>query len=73
MPPWKADPHYGKWSNDPTLSQAEIEKLKSWVDGGAPEGDPKTMPPMPVVLHRLKSVSPMLSSRSLFNASGIGA
>jgi len=27
MPPWKADPHYGKWSNDPTLSQAEIEKL----------------------------------------------
>lgn len=48
MPPWKADPHYGKWSNDPTLSQAEIETIKAWVEGGAPEGDPRAAPPAPV-------------------------
>ena len=40
MPPWKADPHVGKWSNDPSLSDAEIATIKAWVDGGKPEGDP---------------------------------
>ncbi len=48
MPPWKADPHYGKWSNDPTLSAAEIETLKAWADGAKLEGDPKALPPAPV-------------------------
>ena len=24
MPPWKADPHFGQWSNDPRLSDVEI-------------------------------------------------
>jgi hypothetical protein len=33
MPPWKADPHYGKWSNDPSLSDEEIATLKSWAGG----------------------------------------
>ena len=41
MPPWKADPHIGKWSNDPSLSAAEIETVKAWVDNGKPEGDRK--------------------------------
>src|ERR1700756_463890 len=27
MPPWYADPHYGKFSNDRSLSQSEIETL----------------------------------------------
>ncbi|MDQ2774411.1 MAG: thiol-disulfide isomerase [Acidobacteriota bacterium] len=58
MPPWKADPHYGKWSNDPTLTQAEIGTLRSWVDGGAPEGDPKTMPSMPVFSTKWKIGKP---------------
>lgn len=48
MPPWKADPQTGKWSNDPTLSAAEISTIKAWVDGGKPEGDPKDMPAAPV-------------------------
>ena len=39
MPPWFADAHYGKWSNDRSMSQAEIETLTAWVDGGAPEGE----------------------------------
>ena len=48
MPPWRADAHFGKWSNNPSLSQAEIETIKLWAEGGAPEGDPKAMPPAPV-------------------------
>ncbi len=45
MPPWFADPHYGKFSNDRCLSQKEIDTLVAWSDAGAPQGDPKDMPP----------------------------
>src|SRR5882724_10942439 len=45
MPPWFADPHYGKFSNDRSLPQTEIDTLTAWVDAGAPQGDPKDMPP----------------------------
>lgn len=45
MPPWFADPHYGKFSNDRSLSPQEIETLTAWVDSGAPEGNPKDAPP----------------------------
>jgi len=44
MPPWFADPKYGHFANDRSLSQAEIEALVRWVDAGAPEGDPKDAP-----------------------------
>ena len=44
MPPWFADPHYGKFSNDLSLSQAEIDTIVAWVDGGAREGDSKDAP-----------------------------
>jgi hypothetical protein len=47
MPPWSADPHVGKFSNDPSLSQQEIDTIVSWVDAGAPKGDDKDMPPTP--------------------------
>jgi hypothetical protein len=47
MPPWKADPHYGKWSNDPRLSDTELVAIKSWADGTKLEGDPKDMPAPP--------------------------
>ncbi|MFN7947802.1 MAG: cytochrome c [Blastocatellia bacterium] len=47
MPPWHADPHYGVWANDRRLTQAEIEMIIAWVDGGAKEGDPKDLPPAP--------------------------
>jgi len=45
MPPWFADPHFGKFSNDRSLSQAEIDTVVAWVDAGAKEGDPKDAPP----------------------------
>jgi hypothetical protein len=44
MPPWSADPHYGKFSNDRSLTQAEMDTLVAWVDGGAAAGNPKDAP-----------------------------
>ncbi len=45
MPPWSADPAYGKFRNDLSLTPEEIRTVASWVDAGAPEGDPATAPP----------------------------
>jgi hypothetical protein len=39
MPPWSANPKYGKFANDLSLAPGERETLLAWVDGGAPEGD----------------------------------
>jgi len=44
MPPWKADPHYGKFSDDLSLALGEKETIVAWVDAGAPEGDPADAP-----------------------------
>jgi len=44
MPPWFADPAHGKFSNDRSLSEADIKTLVAWVDGGAKAGDPKDAP-----------------------------
>ncbi len=38
MPPWFADPAFGTFANDPSLSPEEIAILEGWVDQGAPEG-----------------------------------
>ncbi len=48
MPPWKADPRYGKWANDWSLTAEEIAAIKTWVDQGAKEGDPRLTPAPPV-------------------------
>jgi hypothetical protein len=45
MPPWFADPKYGHFANDRTLSQSDINTLVSWADTGAAEGDKKDAPP----------------------------
>jgi hypothetical protein len=47
MPPWHADRSYGTFRNNPSLSQAEIDTIVRWVDGGAPEGNPKDLPARP--------------------------
>src|SRR5215207_4434931 len=33
MPPWHADPHFGKFSNDRSLSQKDIDMLVAWANG----------------------------------------
>ncbi|MBI3736125.1 hypothetical protein HY256_06395, partial [Candidatus Sumerlaeota bacterium] len=45
MPPWDADPAYGDFENDPSLTTGEIELISRWVDAGAPEGNPADLPP----------------------------
>src|SRR4029078_5123051 len=47
MPPWFADPRYGKFSNDRSLSSRDISTIVSWVNSGAPKGDPKSEPQNP--------------------------
>jgi len=45
MPPWKPVPGFGHFLGSRRLSDAEIELVKTWVQSGAPEGDPKDLPP----------------------------
>lgn len=47
MPPWHADPHYGKFSNDSRLKDSEVAAIIEWAKSGAPEGDPKDLPALP--------------------------
>ncbi len=39
MPPWHADPHYGVFSNDRSLTLKEKRQLLSWIDAGCPRGE----------------------------------
>src|SRR5690349_11382221 len=51
MPPWDAVQGVGDFRNGSSLSLPEIDLIVSWVEGGAPEGDPAYLPqrpPMPV-------------------------
>jgi hypothetical protein len=45
MPPWFADPRFGHFANDPTLSAQEIATLRAWAESGASPGDPRDAPP----------------------------
>ena len=47
MPPWFADPCCGRFANDPSLTDREVETIKNWVNAGAPEGEIKdaALPP----------------------------
>lgn len=47
MPPWFADPNIGTFSNERRLSQADIDTIVSWVDGGTREGNTADLPPLP--------------------------
>jgi len=47
MPPWHIDKTVGvqKFKNDMSLSDEQIDTIVKWVDAGAPQGDPKDLPP----------------------------
>lgn len=47
MPPWFADPRYGEFANDARLKQQEIDTIRTWVDEGVAEGDPRDLPSQP--------------------------
>ncbi|MAB79142.1 MAG: redoxin [Planctomycetes bacterium] len=44
MPPWLADDTGGPWLNDRRLSVEDKRTLLSWIEAGAPEGDPADGP-----------------------------
>ena len=44
MPPWHADPRYGKFSNDRRLSAEDKRTLLAWIDQGCAKGDDKDFP-----------------------------
>jgi hypothetical protein len=45
MPPWFADPQFGHFSNDPTLTPQEIATLVAWATASAVEGNSHDAPP----------------------------
>ena len=44
MPPWFAEPCCGHFSNDPSLSAAQIETLADWANARAPLGNVRDTP-----------------------------
>jgi hypothetical protein len=44
MPPWFADPRYGHFANDPSLSAEQIATIAGWAKAGAPAGNARDAP-----------------------------
>jgi len=47
MPPWHSTDPRGTFSNDRRLTDKEKDTLIRWASNGAPQGDPKDLPPVP--------------------------
>src|SRR6266567_4812217 len=39
MPPWFADPRYGHFADDISLTEKQIAAISAWAEAGAPAGD----------------------------------
>src|SRR5262245_44615929 len=55
MPPWHLNRSVGvqEFKNDISLTDEQIDTIVAWVDQGAPQGDPKDMPPLKPVTDKL--------------------
>jgi mono/diheme cytochrome c family protein len=47
MPPWGAVKGFAEFRDDQGLTEEQLELISDWVEGGAPEGDPKHLPKLP--------------------------
>ena len=47
MPPWPADRNYSHFTGERHLSAVDKQKIKDWIEGGAPEGDTSLLPDLP--------------------------
>ena len=45
MPPWFADPRFGRFSNDPRLKPADLKAVLAWLDTGMKFGNKNDLPP----------------------------
>ena len=57
MPPWFADPRFGHFANNPSLTTAEISTIEAWADHGTPEGS-SPAPPEPAWPSGWTSIQP---------------
>jgi len=78
MPPWGAVKGFGEFKNSQGLTQEQIGLIADWVEGGAPEGDPKLLPKAPGFAEarspRFESVIPFegaLALRTAISLAGI--
>lgn len=61
MPPWHADPRFGRFANDRSLDRPTIDRICRWVDEGAREGDRSLpLPPRATLKDRSIDESPDL-------------
>jgi len=44
MPPWFADPRYGRFANDVSLTEQQIATIVAWAEGGTAAGDAHDAP-----------------------------
>ena len=58
MPPWGAIKGFGEFQDDRSLTQEDLTILADWVEGGAPEGDPRVLPHVPHFTPREEIVRP---------------
>jgi hypothetical protein len=47
MPPWLPEPSEQEWIGDRRMTEREIDTIRKWFKGGAPEGDPGALPELP--------------------------
>jgi hypothetical protein len=62
MPPWEAVKGFGEFREDRGLTQEELETISAWVEGGAPEGEPKYLPSRPKLVDWQDPAAPKGSS-----------
>jgi hypothetical protein len=47
MPPWGADPRFGRFKDDRSLTAEQIDTISKWVEAGAPKGRDADLPGVP--------------------------
>lgn len=65
MPPWEAVKGFGEFREDRGLTQEELETISAWVEGGAPEGEPKYLPSRPKLVDWQDPAAPKGSSEMI--------
>ena len=50
MPPWNPVKGFGEFKHEAGLNQEEIGLIADWVEGGAPFGEERYLPPNPVLV-----------------------
>ncbi|HWB63930.1 MAG TPA: hypothetical protein VG603_10495, partial [Chitinophagales bacterium] len=63
MPPWPPDPTYCRYAQERIISAVDINKIRDWVDAGAPMGDTTQAPAVPTYTNASELGAPDISVR----------